>query len=83
MLGTLGLSEDDLEAVRQRKASRMRRAYIRKMFTAAKEAQQVLHVESIPEDMNLLTPKDGAVPATGGMFSGCVVCGGTRISRRR
>ena len=66
VLGTLGLSEDDLEAVRAVEGVADAKGVYMEDVYCGEEVQQVLHVESIPEDMNLLTPKDGAVPAKAG-----------------
>ena len=66
VLGTLGLSEDDLEAVRAVEGVADAKGVYMEDVYCGEEVQQVLHVESIPEDMNLLTPRDGAVPAKAG-----------------
>lgn len=68
VLGTLGLTEEDLEAVRQAEGvSEAEGVYMEDVYCGeAGEVQQVLHTESIPETMNLLTAEEGTVPQKSG-----------------
>lgn len=66
VLGTLGLSEDDLEEIRAVEGVEDAQGIYMEDVYCGEEVQQVLHMESIPEDMNLLTPKDGTVPTKAG-----------------
>ncbi len=63
VISTLGLTEGDLTALKAVEGvSLVEGCYMEDVLCGDEESQTVLHVESFPEQMNLLTPSEGRLP---------------------
>lgn len=62
-MGTLGLTEKDVEAVRKVEGVEWAEgAWSTDVLCGEAEAQKVLHVEAVNEDVNTLTVTEGQLP---------------------
>lgn len=67
VLGTLGLTEDDLRAIGALDGiSLVRGSYMEDVYCGEQDAQQVLHIESLTEGINEVTVTEGRLPETTG-----------------
>ena len=65
VISTLGLTEEDLDALREVEGVKSAEGgYMTDELCQEAEEKKVLHIESILEEMNLLTPKEGRLPET-------------------
>ena len=64
LLGTLGITEDDLEVLSQVEGvESVTGGYMEDVYCGEGDAQQVLHVESLQAGMNEVTAAQGSLPA--------------------
>ena len=67
VMGTLGLTEEDVEAVRKVEGVEWAEgAWSTDVLCGEAEAQKVLHVEAVNEDVNTLTVAEGQLPEKSG-----------------
>ena len=67
VISTLGLTEADLEAIGAVEgAAQVNGCYMEDVYCGEGETQEVLHVESLPADMNRLVPAAGELPQKAG-----------------
>ena len=67
VISTLGLTEDDLKALEEVEGvSYVTGSYMEDVYCGEGDQREVLHVESIPEDMNTLTAEKGTLPTKAG-----------------
>ncbi len=67
VISTLGLTEDDLEALTEVEGvERVSGCYMEDVYCGEADARQVLHFESLPEDMNRLAAVRGDIPQRAG-----------------
>lgn len=65
VISTLGLTEEDLDALREVEGVKdVEGGYMTDELCQETEEKKVLHIESILEEMNLLTPSEGRLPET-------------------
>lgn len=63
VIGTLGITEDDLKALAEVEGvKKVEPGYMTDVLTGAGDIQRVLHMESIPQTMNVLSVKEGRLP---------------------
>ena len=67
VVGTLGITEDDIEALRRLEGVQTVEAgYMTDVLCGTGERQTVLHVEALLETINQVTVKEGELPESGG-----------------
>ncbi|MFV0529532.1 MAG: FtsX-like permease family protein [Lachnospiraceae bacterium] len=67
VVSSLGLTEEDVEALSEVEGvDKVRAAYMTDVLMDGEDSQLAMHVESIVEDMNLLTVEEGTLPTKKG-----------------
>lgn len=67
VISTLGITEDDLEAIGAVEGVQsVTGCYMEDVYCGEEETQEVLHIESLPENVNTLTPEEGRIPEKAG-----------------
>lgn len=67
VVGTLGLTEDDVEALSQIEGiAEVEPGYMLDVLCGREDARRVLHVEAISPTLNQLTPMEGRIPEKSG-----------------
>lgn len=63
VISTFGLTEGDLAAIGEIEGVELAAGcYMEDVLCGLEDSQSVLHIESIPEQVNLLTPEEGSLP---------------------